>query len=564
VDNCPGDANPDQADSDGDGVGISCDNCPGLANPDQADADGDGVGDACDNCTMCTVCSSGCDFTSIQAAVDAASEGDTIELGPETFYENVVVEKSLTIRGAGVDQTVVDGMESAPVFLLQYTLDAILSDMTVQNGSGGVIHEGGYLGSLTVEDCTIRNSAGMAVSAVGHDLEVTLTNDLIEGNAGGVTGRGLRMTNSVVRNNGSGIYSYGLATTYSTALSIDNSVISDNGSGVMSGGTAHIRHSTISDNQGDGLTVQSDLFSFGPTISNTTISGNTGDGVVVGEQTYCSSAYLCYYCEPGCSDGCCDYFPCPPEPCCLSGGSLRNVTVASNWGVGVVSICGSDSPLPQITHSVVASNYEGDCDQALGGINLSSDATCGFSLENIDPLLLPLADNGGPTPTHALRPDSPAIDAGGVACEPADQRGVFRPQDGDRDGVAACDIGAFEFEPTTALVAQLIEHVESLDLHHGIENSLVVKLNAALLILGDLQEDDDHAAANVLGAFIRQVQAQHGKKIAAGNADALIEAAEEIIELLSEDMRIRRDEFRRRLFSPGKRLGQASGAQEPE
>jgi len=50
VDNCPGDANTDQADGDGDTVGDVCDNCPGDANTDQADGDGDTVGDVCDNC----------------------------------------------------------------------------------------------------------------------------------------------------------------------------------------------------------------------------------------------------------------------------------------------------------------------------------------------------------------------------------------------------------------------------------------------------------------------------------------------------------------------------------
>jgi hypothetical protein len=60
---------------------------------------------------------------------------------------------------------------------------------------------------------------------------------------------------------------------------------------------------------------------------------------------------------------------------------------------------------------------------------------------NVDPLLGPLAANGGPTLTQALLPGSPAIDAvpsSGAGCPPTDQRGVIRPQG------PACDIGAFE------------------------------------------------------------------------------------------------------------------------
>lgn len=70
-----------------------------------------------------------------------------------------------------------------------------------------------------------------------------------------------------------------------------------------------------------------------------------------------------------------------------------------------------------------------------------------------DPQLGPLADNGGPTQTHALPAGSPAIDAGNAggcrdslgALLTADQRGFARTVDGDADGTAICDIGAYEF-----------------------------------------------------------------------------------------------------------------------
>jgi len=74
---------------------------------------------------------------------------------------------------------------------------------------------------------------------------------------------------------------------------------------------------------------------------------------------------------------------------------------------------------------------------------------------NVSAELDVLADNGGATQTHALKPNSPAIDhgnAGGCVDEQnvvltTDQRGQPRPVDGDGSGGKRCDPGAYELRP---------------------------------------------------------------------------------------------------------------------
>ena len=80
-----------------------------------------------------------------------------------------------------------------------------------------------------------------------------------------------------------------------------------------------------------------------------------------------------------------------------------------------------------------------------GGFNLGSDNSCDGSILIADPLLGPLQDNGGYTWTHAIPFSSPAVDAADPGdCFPEDQRWKPRPIDGNGDGTAACDIGAYE------------------------------------------------------------------------------------------------------------------------
>ncbi len=90
------------------------------------------------------------------------------------------------------------------------------------------------------------------------------------------------------------------------------------------------------------------------------------------------------------------------------------------------------------------------------GSNLDDDESCNLTqpsdLRGRDARLGALADNGGPTQTHDLLADSPAIDAGDpTGCKDADgqllqtdQRGVDRPQG------RACDLGAVEYRPPSA------------------------------------------------------------------------------------------------------------------
>ena len=80
--------------------------------------------------------------------------------------------------------------------------------------------------------------------------------------------------------------------------------------------------------------------------------------------------------------------------------------------------------------------------------------------------------------------------------------------------------------PPGTTIPSLIAQVQALGLPHGLENSLVVKLNAAEAALNRGKAE---TASNQLKAFMNQVQAQRGKKIPASDADALLAAAAQII-----------------------------------
>ena len=188
----------------------------------------------------------------------------------------------------------------------------------------------------------------------------------------------------------------------------------------------------------------------------------------------------------------------------ISGGAIRNiwgstvaasdVTIADNWagvqGGGIyneaslqltnATIAGNEvgsgsggglrlaAGAAVLHNTLIAKNWKGSGtgateDDVSGAVNLQSSYNligdgAGTNLTNgvqgnqvgsasnpVNPLLAPLGDNGGPTQTMALLPGSPAIDAGDNSwASQTDQRGLPRITDGNGDGTAVVDIGAFE------------------------------------------------------------------------------------------------------------------------
>jgi CSLREA domain-containing protein len=238
-------------------------------------------------------------------------------------------------------------------------------------------------------------------------------------------------------------------------LTIAGGSIDDSGGGVRNGGTLVVTQGTIRDNDafGDG----GGIYNTGKLrVSRSTIAGNlafnSGAGIGnAGElQVVNSTVSHNRVIDPFMAN---------------RGGGLRNTGISADLlnvtinrnetapggtGGGIVN----DGGTVRVKNVIVANSpAHANCGGLLtsAGHNIDSGNTCGFTdpgdLSGTDPRLGPLANNGGPTATHALLAGSPAIDAGANGpCPGTDQRGIPRPQDGDGDGTVVCDMGAYEKE----------------------------------------------------------------------------------------------------------------------
>ena len=191
--------------------------------------------------------------------------------------------------------------------------------------------------------------------------------------------------------------------------------------------TFSLNNSTVSGNSasadGGGINARGDTATV--SLSNSTVSGNLA-GQGGGIHTSISSSV-----------------------------SLSNSTLSGNSALSYGGGIYADSSTVSVSNSIVANSSGDDCYGPatfnIDNATIIEDGSCG-AVRSGDPGLLPLADNGGATLTHALSPTSIALNSGilsGAAapfenCTSEDQRGEVRD-----NGDGACDVGAFEAQSTT-------------------------------------------------------------------------------------------------------------------
>lgn len=360
--------------------------------------------------------------STIAENTSTGSGGGLATNGPATINDSIITANTAEFGGGGI---------------IAYGV-LTLNNSTVSNNIGG-----GILASapLTLRGSTVSGntseSAGAGISSndTTRLIDSTVSGNAADGIGGGIASTGtLTLTRSTVSGNtagleGGGVRAYG-------AVTLTDSTISDNESDAEGGGiyTAHeltITRSTISGNQADGN--GGGIYATGETtITNSTISGNTSDDR--GGGLYTGSALVVIN-NSTVADNSAEILGGGIH----SGGTLRlrSTIVAGNAGFDVAGtvVAGSVNNLVQ------------DATVAVGLVNGQNGNIIG-----VDPLLAPLADNGGPTLTHALSSASPAIGAGANPLSlSTDQRGTgfARAIDG------RIDIGAFQQQTSGATTLAL-------------------------------------------------------------------------------------------------------------
>jgi predicted outer membrane repeat protein len=328
---------------------------------------------------------------------------------------------------------------------LAVTSSTISGNTAIDNG-GGILSAGTLtVTGTTISSNSISDSMGSAIDVIGGTVTISdtmISSNMAHSGFGTVALKSPLATldTCTISNNDSGM-SGGLLN--NGTLTLSNSTVSGNTSGgsgaaagIVNNGTLTVTTSTVSGNSGfaGGIWNSAAL-----TISNSTVSGNSA--MAPGVQ---SAGGIAAVAQNGAAT------------VQLVNDTIANNTVNGNsQSAGQLLASRTISSTSQATielhNTIVAGdgtkpNFFADTGGSFisDGHNLSNDGGGGFltgpgDLVNTNPLLSPLQENGGPTPTMALLPGSPAIDSGdGMNAPAADQRGIARSSNG------MMDIGAFE------------------------------------------------------------------------------------------------------------------------
>ena len=249
------------------------------------------------------------DFTSIQAAINAASFGDEIAVGPGVYYEKIIVDKPITIKSTGgASSTIIDaslsisygsGTQYNSVITFNSSQEgySAVEGFTIQGGRGyGGIGGGGsnsYGGGIAV----LKGSPVIRGNIITNN-NVDLAN---EGHGGGIysgSGTSPLIENNFIMNNST--YSHddngggaGLYVNWASPILFNNIIANNTGSG--SGGGIHLNsasavliNNTIADNSisfnGGGIYCRGSS-EVTTSLENSIIWGNTaptGDQIFVG------------------------------------------------------------------------------------------------------------------------------------------------------------------------------------------------------------------------------------------------------------------------------------------
>ncbi|MGB8982935.1 MAG: choice-of-anchor Q domain-containing protein [Anaerolineales bacterium] len=358
-----------------------------------------------------------------------------LSIGGSTFLQNRAGE-----YGGGLAY---QNDSTETVLIRSTTFDGNVAEL-----DGGAIHFSGQLMTLAYD--TFRNNAAENGGAI-HNAEAALPTYIQRADTTMVIERGTIQDNTA-STHGGGVYNGG-------TLTVNQSVIAGNtstsrGGGIHNLGVVTVQDSTFRSNtaglDGGGLSTYRKAAVTGSTFQDNSAKRGGGLASVGGDTTLTNDTFSKNFA----SERGGGIFNMGPLLGDLSpGGEMdaNHITVAYNRAPsgGGISV---RSGVMKVKNSIVAlSTSGGDCDIAGGSLsgvseNLDSDDSCpSFTLKD-DPRLDNLGNNGGPTETHALRMDSPAINAApdcttiaGTALS-VDQRAHPRPVG------PFCDLGAYEYD----------------------------------------------------------------------------------------------------------------------